>query len=199
MLGAKIPFEIHITTESLASNRVKDFIDFCGSQEAKPLLIELYKGDCIHQPMLSKVIYESCIDDVFVNATELSNLIRNHNFKVKRLKIEVPSEYSELVSSNNPSFDTYFEMHCKVNFINTEQLLQLCDKHKVHLSLNSLKNQINTRFITLREFGRKQQFEQRIVSLTNDLKKNNWIILKQESEYCIYDNNNFLDKGWLPQ
>ncbi len=199
MLGAKIPFEIHITTESLASNRITDFIYFCGSQEAKPLLIELSKGDCIHQPMLSKIIYERSIEAALVNATELSNLIHNHNFKVKRLKIEVPSEHSELVLNNNSNFDAYFEMHCKVNFINAQHLLQLCDKHKVHLSLNALKNQANTRFITLREFGTKQKFEQRIVSLTNDLKKDNWIILKQESEYCIYDDNNFLDNGWLPQ
>jgi hypothetical protein len=55
------------------------------------------------------------------------------------------------------------------------------------------------RFITLREFGTKLEFENRVNELTKDLKKGNWTIFKQEAEYCIYDNNSFLDTGWLPQ
>jgi hypothetical protein len=65
--------------------------------------------------------------------------------------------------------------------------------------INSLKNESNNRFITLREFGTKLEFENRVNELTKDLKKGNWTIFKQEAEYCIYDNNSFLDTGWLPQ
>ena len=96
------------------------------------------------------------------------------------------------------SFDNYFEWHCKINYTQIDELLELCQKHKVHLSLNSLRNESNIRFITLREFGTKQEFNLRILALSNDLRSGDWTILKQQSEYCIYDNNTFLDNGWLP-
>ena len=76
--------------------------------------------------------------------------------------------------------------------------MQICNTHRAHLSSNSLKNEDNLRFITLREFGTKQQFESRVQNILNALHKG-WDIIKQESEYCIYDNNVFLDNGWLPQ
>ncbi|NUN99434.1 MAG: hypothetical protein HUU01_02325, partial [Saprospiraceae bacterium] len=98
----------------------------------------------------------------------------------------------------SPDFDKYFEWHCKINYIQIEELLGVCEKHKVHLSLNSLKNETNVRFITLREFGAKWTFGQRIAVVLSDLQKGGWTVLKQQSEYCIYDNNNFLDNGWLP-
>lgn len=199
MLETEIPFEIHITIENLSSNRQQDFLDFCVTNEAKPLLIELSKGDFIHQLMLSKVVYSNSLDHILAVSTEIAKAMNTQNFLIKRLKIEIPSNYSDLLKEYSSSFDKYFEWHGKVNYTQPDKLLDICKKHKVHLSLNSLRNETNTRFITLREFGTKPKFENRILSLLNDLQTGNWEVLKQQSEYCIYDNNNFLDHGWLPQ
>jgi hypothetical protein len=199
MFDTEIPFEIHITTDHLSLSRQTDFVDFCTTQSAKPLMIELAKGDYIHQPMFSKVIYAAHFDHILAAATEISHTMNGLEFPVKRLKIEVSSEDADLLKNHSSNFDHYFEWHCKLNYEQMDQLLTLCEEHGVHLSLNSLRNESTIRFITLREFGTKQQFEERITALTADLVKGHWKILKQQSEYCIYDNNNFLDNGWLPQ
>lgn len=199
MLDTKIPFEIHITTDSLTLNRQTEFIDFCVTKDAKPLMIELAKGEFINQPMFSKVVYSNNFDNILLIATDISKSLNFQNFSVKRLKIEIPSGNSELFENYSTRFNKYFEWHCKIHYTKTDKLLVLCEKHKVHLSLNSLSNESNIRFITLREFGTKLEFEHRIMALSNDLQNGSWTILKQQSEYCIYDNNDFLDNGWLPQ
>lgn len=195
MLNTEIPFEIHITTGDLSAGRLINFIDFCHTQAAKPLMIELSKGDFIQQPMLTIVVYADAFEQALSLANDVSNAMDAQDFPVKRLKIEVPAANSASFST----FGKYFEWHGKTNFTQVDALLVLCEKHKVHLSLNSLKNEADTRFITLREFGTKMMFETRIAALLNELKEGPWTIIKQQSEYCIYDNNKFLDNGWLPQ
>jgi len=197
MLNENIPFEIHITTNDLSTERQKEFTNFCNSIKAKPILIELLKGEFIKQPMLSKIIESNSIVNVLSISNEIAKKMGNQNFIAKRLKIEVPSEMSELFKDYNLDFKKYFEWHCKINYKQKDKLLNLCKKHKTHLSLNSLRNEPDIRFITLREFGYKSKFEERITNLINDLKLGKWTLLKQQSEYCIYDNNIFLDDGWL--
>lgn len=199
MLDTAIPFEIHITTDSFPIDRQAEFINFCATRTAKPLMIELSQGDFIHQPMYTQVVHAHDFDQVLSFATDISNALSQQSFGVKRLKIEIPSDHFELFQDHSTMFDRYFEWHCKINYTQTEQLLQRCEAHKVHLSLNSLKNEPNIRFVTLREYGTKGAFEQRKTALLHDLQNGGWTTLKQQSEYCIYDNNDFLDHGWLPQ
>lgn len=197
MLTKNIPFEIHITTNDLSTKRQKEFINFCNSIEAKPILIELLKGKFIKQPMFSKIIESDSIVNVLSISNGIAEKMSNQNFLAKRLKIEVPSGMSELFKNYNLDFEKYFEWHCKINYKQKDKLLNLCREHKTHLSLNSLRNESDIRFITLREFGNKSKFEERITNLLNDLKLGKWTLLKQQSEYCVYDNNIFLDNGWL--
>lgn len=199
MLEIEIPFELHITVDNLALDRQANFVDFCASKQSKSLMIELSKGNFINQPMLSKIVYANNLNHVLFIATEISNSMKSQNFLVKRLKIEIPARDSDLFKYHSSHFDKYFEWHCKIDYTQVDKLLELCEAHKVHLSLNSMKNEPNVRFITLREFGEKPKFEQRIQWLLTDLQSGNWVILKQQFEYCIYDDNKFLDNGWLPQ
>ena len=195
LANESIPFEIHLTIKNLSKERQGLFVDFCMQQNAKPLLIELAKGDFIHQPMLSKVVYEKELANVLSTASVLSNELMNEGLEVKRLKIEIPSDNWALFQ--NHKSEHYFEWHGKIPYERVNELLMLCQKHQVHLSFNALRNASDIRFITLREHGNKEQFESRISALKVDLETNNWPILKQQSEYCIYDNHQFLDHGWL--
>jgi hypothetical protein len=199
MLKNSIPFEIHITVEKLSPDKQPTFIELCILNEAKPLFIELAKGNYISQPMISKVVCSNSFESVLSLATNLSKKFSKNNFNVNRLKVEVPSENSLLFNNFYSSFEKYFEWHAKINFINIDALSMLCKNHMVHLSLNALKNEPGFRFITLREFGKKIIFESRISNLISDLEKGHWTISKIQSEYCIYDNNKFLDTGWLTQ
>lgn len=199
MPGHKIPFEIHVTTGFLPTDREQEFSKYCESVGAKALLIELSRGEFTQQPMLSTIVYTDRLDSVLSTATTLSESLIEQKFGVKRLKIEVPAINADMFLDEPGDFDRYYEWHGKITYENTEELQEICQKHKVHLSINALKNEVQFRFITLREYGNKQRFEQRIHLLLKDLKTGNWEVNKQQSEYCIYDNNSYLDKGWLPE
>jgi hypothetical protein len=194
------PFEIHLTVGYSPEKQISHFVDLCLANAAKPLLIELSSGEQVSQPMFNKIVYKKNLKEALTTATEYARLLDSNAFQVKRLKIEIPSDYVDKIQNDEQDiFKSYFEWHGKTEFNRAEQLNELCLRHHVHLSLNSLKDAVSTRFITLREFGAKSVFEQRIKRLLNDLKKGGWRILKQQSEYCLYDDNIFLDKGWLPQ
>jgi len=49
------PFEIHITTTALDEPLITEFIEFCETISAKPIIIELPEGKQRQQPMISKV------------------------------------------------------------------------------------------------------------------------------------------------
>lgn len=197
MLDKAIPFEIHLTTDNLTIERRSDFLDFCAAQKVKPLMIELAKGKYIHQPMISKVLFAHDVEAVLTASEALAMAFVRQQFKVERLKIEVPAENFGLFQGYNPTFQKYFEWHGKIDYTQREHLIELCRKHHVHLSMNALSNQPDKRYITLREYGSKEEFDQRIGQLTEAIQTGKWILFKQESEYCIYDNNNYLDTDWL--
>ncbi len=198
-LTEKIPYEIHLTIGDLPLDREQEFSTYCQSVGAKALLIELSKGLYTQQPMLSTIVYADSLEAILSEANKLSRGLEQHNFKAKRLKIEIPAFHAHRYADSPSAFDRYFEWHGKINYTDVELIEKLCQKHKVHLSLNALKNASGTRFITLREYGSKAIFEERIQGLLKDFETERLTINKQQAEYCIYDNNSRLDQGWLPQ
>ncbi len=199
MLSATIPFEIHLTTINLVETQLDTFLRVCELAEGKPLLIELSKGNVVQQPMLSKVVKAAALEEAFYAANDLSAILHQHGFAVKRLKIEVPANRWEAFTDLSTAFPRYFEWHGKLLFTEPEQLLRLCDEHQVHLSKNALKDEHHTRFVTLREYGNYDRFQARIKLLATALAHQGRELLKQEAEYCVYDNNMGFDDGWLPQ
>jgi hypothetical protein len=194
----KIPFEIHITTAHFHVSEIDNFVNFCIQQEAKPIFIELSKGDCMSQPMFTKVVYMENIEQALSKAREYVDLLFSIKFNIQRIKIEVPLEFSEQFQDiHDIAYQKYYEWHGKIDYTKIKELNDLCEEHKAHLSLNALKNQTDLRFITLREFGSSTAFKSRVNNLTNDLTKQGWTVFKQHFEYCIFDDNTFLDNGWL--
>ncbi|MBL7706423.1 MAG: hypothetical protein JNM21_12840 [Taibaiella sp.] len=191
-----IPFEIHITTRQLQEAEISAFINLCDQLHAKPLLIELSRGQYTQQPMLTKVIRAHSWDEVAKQVDLLVKYIDAAEMGAQRVKVEIPAIHATTFPARE-EFAVYFEWHGKVNYADIPGLMQLCATHSVHLSLNALKDQAGSRFITLREHGSKQAFEERIAHLYNDLLKGGWTITKEQSEYCIFDNNELLDMGWL--
>jgi hypothetical protein len=197
MRERKIPFELHITTSMLSISREMDFKRFCDQYSAKPLLIKLGRGENINQPMLSKIILAQNLANVLSIANKLIVSLEAEDFTVKRLKVEIPSSDSDLFDCDVNTNERYFEWHAKINYCEPHELDSFCDKHRVHLSLNSSSNEEDMRFITLREDKSKNKFESRIKRINEELKGSNWKIHKQISEYCVYDDNIFHDNGWL--
>lgn len=199
MFASKIPFELHLTTGLLPVKEVDDFTSFCDDHKAKPLLIELARGEYINQPMFNKIIYVSTFEEALQMATEYSEQLMARNWKVQRLKIEIPASHADHWRAGDYQFEPYFEWHGKIQGEPTPELQSICLQHRAHLSLNALKKAENYRFITLRENGSGEVFEQRIKNIAVSLIESGWPLIKEVSEYCVYDNNVYLDKGWLTQ
>lgn len=192
-----IPFELHITVRDLLVADVDHFVNCCTKQEAKPMIIELARGEYIHQPMMNKVIYATSLQEALSTANIMSQVLQKSHFPVKRLKIEVPADKYLYGFATLKDFRPYFEWHGKVAYSNADALLELCAAHHVHLSLNALKKEQSSRFVTLREFGDSELFQGRVNKVSAALTTGGWPVIKQQAEYCVYDNNVFLDNGWL--
>ncbi|OJJ21597.1 hypothetical protein BKI52_13865 [marine bacterium AO1-C] len=188
---------MHLTTGILSQQEQEAFVNFCNQQGVKPLLIELARGDYTQQPMLSEIVYLPGLEDALQRANQYSQALRTSGFAVTRLKIEVPATKASLFAESSTNFQRYFEWHGKVDYARVDDLLALCTTHEVHLSRNALKNEANTRFVTLREYGNFETFVHRRNQLITTLTEGAWNLRKQQSEYCVYDNNVFLDSGWL--
>ncbi len=191
----KIKFEIHITVNSHPNIEANTFTEICSELNGKPLLIELAKGESPRQLMISKCISKNNLEEIFELCKSDCKILSVKGFATNRLKIEVNSNVAYLFEKDIKQ--NYFEWHGKLELKSYESLLGICRKHNAHLSRNSLKGENSYRFITLREFGEKNVFENRVFLLTEDLQNHDWEILKQESEFCVFDSNMFLDNGWL--
>lgn len=199
MHAQSIPFEIHITIADLPKSKLDLFVSICVQNGGTPLLIELYQGEYISQPMFSKVIYSNNFNTVNSQISHYTLLLYQNGFQTKRIKTEIPASCANIMQvPTEPEFNPYFEWHGKIALNRMDQLLALCRLHKVHLSANSLKDEKLTRFITLREYGSSEVFQQRIDAVLSNLGQGGWQVLKQQSEYCIQDTNIDLDRGWLP-
>lgn len=191
-----IPFEIHITLTDLPVTRTAEFVTSCAAQNAKPMLIELEQGAFQRQPMLSKVVEDTSLNQALAHAHQLAGVLQQQLFTATRIKIEIPAaDAAGYVQRGGEGL--YYEWHGKVHYRQPEDLLVLCLAHQVHLSANALRNQAEVRFVTLRETGTYAVFESRLQQLVRALAEKGWPVIKQQAEYCIYDNNIQLDTGWL--
>lgn len=198
MIAEAIPFEIHVTMAEFDLSRREAFEEICTQHAAKPLFIELSRGQFQNQPMFSKVIWTKDMHEAIRLSEEFGLLFGRAGFLPKRLKIEVPLEHAQQFLANGcDAPDRYYEWHGKVAYERVESLLKLCDRHRVHVSLNALKNDPHLRFITLREPGAEVLFKSRVGRLIAELQEEGRMVSKQHFEYCIFDTNAQLDSGWL--
>lgn len=191
-------FEFHLTLSDFPLASVKHLESFCEKHKAKALWIELERGDSPQQPMLNKVITAENFDIALNEAKQLTTLLNEEVHPVNRVKIEIPFVSLEAYhqsSANAPVL--YHEWHGKIDLNNKEELLEVCLKHKAHLSRNALKNQQNLRFVTLRTYAAASDFRHRVLQLQTDLRHGNWPLLKEQYETCVYDSKVALDNGWL--
>lgn len=195
-----IPFELHLTTQTLDTKQLALFEACCLQYEVKPLLIELAQGEHSQQPMISKVFYKENFQSLKPSIHDLITKFTTSGFAIQRVKVEIPMQYAaniELETLEN--FTPYYEWHGKVLLNRLDDLIALCIKHGAHLSKNALKNDATSRFITIREYKNAETIANRVNDLIKDLEIEEWTITKQEFEYCIYDTNIALDAGWLPK
>ncbi len=194
-------FEIHITISPIEEKNQPLFIEICKKLDAKPVIIELREGEVLQQPMISKILKGITSGTLKYEVDFLVEQIRNYGYDVARVKVEVPLEFMEQGIAEFPDYKgQYFEWHGKVQSDNFNELEKKLDNRDVHLSRNSLKNQPDRKFLTIRTPYYEYEFMNKVGNLKSYLLntlKDIAILLKDEYEYCIYDSNKSLDKGWI--
>lgn len=187
-------FETHLTAAPTIQPQWLAFAALCQQQGGKSLWIELARGKHCQQPMFSIVRPYASLQQAVAAAQQSAQVFENEGFPISRIKIEIPAcPAPPPAALAHP----YYEWHAKVAFVHTDELLQLCLMHQAHLSRNALKDSVNTRFVTLREYGSFDRFEHRRQQLLAALAAHHWQPLKHQAEYCLFDTDQQLDADWL--
>jgi len=191
-------FEIHITTTELDEPLIAEFVAFCATIGAKPILIELPAGRQRQQPMISKVVRLDEPNDIHPILAELEAAFVAAGFPVERVKVEVPTSYITAGKSAFPKFHGgYYEWHGKVGVSDIPGLKELCEHFGGRLSRNALKGAPGQRLVTLRSFQSEYLFNSSVSRAKNMLGRAGYELRKEEGEYCVYDTNKQPDAGWL--
>ena len=189
-------FEIHLTTHALLPHELDAFVAFCASIEAKPILIELDKGEIPQQPMISKTVHSEDPAVLHETLQQLKTTFEQAGYPIVREKVEVPAQHYQNGKTAFPDYrGGYFEWHGKVRFKKPEQL-QVLQSKNMHISKSSLKGESDTRFVTHRTSDRGS-FYLAARNLRLNLEAQGLEIVKEEYEYCIFDSNKTVDHGWV--
>jgi hypothetical protein len=183
-------FEIHATVEN---SNVEKFKADCVKIGCKPLLIELQNKDYVGNQLMTSQKFK------FGNwEEELKNIkekLTNLNYKILRLKVE---KYPE-----NRDKALYLESHVRVKVTkDTEELLdQISESKGFHKSRNVFKKINDTEYYVMSTYRTKNldlnSFWMKLFFFKEELTRNGFNYDKVETESCIFDSNENLDKSWL--
>lgn len=190
--------EIHITTQGINNAEVDRFINFCNDINAKPIVIELPVGEVLQHPMISKRVEANNQLELNNIVFDLKNKFLAANYTISRVKLEVDSKNVEEGKLFFPEFKGgYYEWHAKVYHDDLKEIYRFAKMANVHVSKNGLKGIENRRILTIRETERASQFHNKIKNVKYHFQRNGVEIVNEEHEYCIFDSNKMLDKGWI--
>ena len=190
--------EIHITTAALGLSEIDDFVNFCKTIDAKPIIIELADGEILQHPMISKRVEVKDRHELDKIMSNLKSQFTASGYHLSRIKLEVHSKSAEAGKLFFPDFKGgYYEWHAKVYNDDLEAIYKVADFVNVHVSKNGLKGIKNRRILTVRETRDERLFLERTSLVKKNFASNGLEVVNEEHEYCIYDSNKSLDKGWI--
>ncbi len=188
-------YEIHLTIAPLPTAHWPAFERYAASIGAKPMVIELARGQYRVQPMLT-LGRTGELDDVIRFAQALAHRSAQLNYDVLRCKIE--QDASACAASPDSSTCHYLEWHGRIVVAEPtrSRLAALCERFGGHLSNNAISGG-DRRYVTLRETAGFASLAARVSALHIAISEHGWVISKQQWERVVYDSNLTLDLGWL--
>jgi len=190
-----IEFQFHITFDNFSTDKKQDFINLCNSENVKPVMIVLPKGDYVNQPMFTKLVSYDNFAAADNEVQKTIEVFTAAGYKLMRKKAEIPPEHAESFPIPQPGFEPYLEWHCKVIVHDMDVVEGLCSELGGHLSRNTLDEAGKERFVTIRQYD-KAVFDESVPPLLNALNQKGIPIVKQKFEYCVFDSKLELDRGW---
>lgn len=186
-------FQFHVTTSALLETQKDVYVSVCQRCNVKPVFILLPKGQYMQQPMFTARIQSKNFSEAYC---KIEGILKEFSdFPPIRIKAEVDAKNAHFFTNEaTPQWQPYFEWHCKIQFVNTTVTKSLAVEHQAHLSENCLEE--GKKFLTIRDYGSKEQFLEKTARLSKALQENDIPIIKEKFEYCIYDSKLELDSGW---
>ncbi|MDQ1833382.1 hypothetical protein [Massilia scottii] len=188
-------YEIHLTTAPFAAAQWPGFDRYAASIGARPMVIELARGDHPVQPMLT-LCRDGGLDEVVRFSQALAGQAAQSGFEVVRCKIEQDASAHVLCVQGGRQH--YFEWHGRMVVPEPirRQLAALSEQYGGHLSNNAVRGG-DIRYVTLREMGDFAALRRRVAALADAIAAQGWVIGKQQWESVVFDSNLTLDSGWL--
>jgi hypothetical protein len=201
-------FEVHMTVGLPGQGGGDRFQDWCLIHKCKCVRIILARGEHVDQPMATWRRSQASLTAVLAEARVMATELQKAAFPVVRVKVEADTRNQDV-----PQFDeeasghaasNYFEHHVKLLRDLTapcDRLLQVCVEQHAHLSRNSWREFSQgkeERFVTSRDYRvGNESSRRRLRQLLDSLNELDEQVIDVESEYCVYDSNLDLDRGWL--
>jgi hypothetical protein len=202
-------FEVHVTAWLTGQGGWERFHDWCALHQCKSVHIVLDRGEHADQPMATWRRSRTSLTPVLAESQLIAAELHTARFPVVRIKVEAGMLNQDVPRSdeeaNRHAASHYFEHHVKLLRDRTapcDRLLRVCMDQQVHLSRNAWRNRgqgLEERLVTLRSYriGRMSS-DRRLRQLLDSLNEIGEQVIEVESEYCVYDSNLDLDRGWLP-
>jgi hypothetical protein len=201
-------FEVHVTVELPGQGGRDRFQEWCRFHNCKFVHIVLARGEHLDQPMATWRRSRASLTAVLAEARVLATELQQAAFPVVRVKVEAETLNQDVPRSDEEAIDhaasNYFEHHVKLLrdlAAPCDRLLRVCVEQQAHLSRNSwreLGQGKEERFVTSRDYCvGSTTSRRRLEQLLGSLKELGEQVIEVESEYCVYDSNLDLDRGWL--
>lgn len=200
-------FETHLTVRCRTAAEVERVRAWCARQRVKFTHIELSRGECVSQPMLT-LRGTGGLSARLTEAEAFVERLRAAGFPVVRVKIEaapwnadVPQSDAE--AARQPA-ERHFEQHLKLHLKSPAELataVAVAERFGGHVSRNALRptgQGSEERFVTRRFHGVGRPVAQAgLRALTAALREAGLVVADSEEEYVVYDSNAAVDRGWL--
>jgi NTP pyrophosphatase (non-canonical NTP hydrolase) len=206
-----IPFEIHITIDSLGVNRT-DFAAICSTLNVKPLVLELHNRNGENQfDVQTSSFHKGTNRTAYEEMKRISQGLKRADFWVIREKIEtVPWHPAAPQKSGEMPASCYFETHFVIAIEKrsyeslmeslTERFIPESFEYVVGFSKNQFKN-IDEETIKLIVTGRSRMsaywHREADSHVKHRISKTKARIIETMTEFAVYDTNVSHDDVWI--
>jgi hypothetical protein len=182
--------ELHLTCGALHASQIPFFVAACEQVGLRPLLID-HDGERKPQPSASAWL-RADFEEAKAEAMALAQWLARAGMAVLGVKVDAPVQDCERLGRTGK----YFEWRGKLRQLHDLSALQLlCEAHGAQLSRDNLRQEADTCFVTLRSREPLAAFRLRVAALGEQLERDGWPLLKQDSEICLHDSS---EKPELP-
>lgn len=186
--------KLHLTCGALHASQIPFFVAVCEQAGLRPLLIDHHHHRSEHdhahdgserkQQPSAIAWLRADFEEAKAEAMALAQWLARAGMAVLGVKVDAQVHDADRLGRAG----RYFEWRGKLRQLHDlSALQQLCEAHGAQLSRDSLHEEADTCFLTLRSHEPLDAFRLRVVVLCEQLHRDGWPLLAQDSEICLHD------------